>query len=697
MSDIKQAVANQQLSTDFDALERQRAIPLTQNYQLILLGVSVLIVISDFIYSQNLTLFAIDASLLVLAAVIFYAVYFSSIRNVRRFQTALTLNILLCCLAVNQSSIMGITFFIVVTSFNVLALFSLIILHLSQVYVRSLLALTGITIIAAQLSSQLSLLQLFTSALSLSCVITITLFCFSYINEHHWRLFRFERQLYDINKLAVKAQEDEVKSNQMKSRFLANMSHEIRTPLTAIMGYAERIQRESLNYQELQSLAHVIVDNGEYLLKLINEILDLSKVESGKFEIDYQEHSLFKLIDETSSLLEKLADNNNVSFQYEFELPFPEVIQCDGLRLQQIVFNLCSNAIKFADAGSVNLVIAANQNMQIITFKVTDNGIGMDEVTQRNLFRPFFQGDSSTTRRYGGTGLGLNISYQLAHRMEGDIKVSSQVGVGSTFTLILPLKLPFDTPWLESLPNRNEKVEVDAAAKRKQFSGHVLLAEDHKDNKKLITEILKYFSIKVTSVNNGKEAFEAAVGSEFDLILMDIQMPVMDGIESLKLLRATGDETPAYALTANVMKSDKAMYEEAGFQGAIGKPIIHEQLINVLQTHLVAKEDSLPSKNAKLVQALPNYEALKANYMETLADDIKAIQSLKLDQKLHALNKYAHRIKGSAGNYDLSKVSSYAAELEASSKDIRHRFEFLIEAITSNSQLEREANDRSTQ
>ena len=381
-------------------------------------------------------------------------------------------------------------------------------------------------------------------------------------------------------------------ANRAKSEFLANMSHEIRTPMTAILGFSD-VLLGSLEKEENLAAAATIKRNGEYLLELINEILDLSKIEAGKLEIESIECSPAKLVEDVVSLMRVRGDAKNLPLKIEYVGPIPKAIQCDPTRLRQILINLIGNAIKFTEVGEVRLAVRLTQcpsGEPKMRFDVIDTGIGMTQEQVSKLFRPFTQADSSTTRKFGGTGLGLTISKRLARMMGGDITIGSTPGQGSTFGLVVgtgPLEgvAMLDNPAEAAARRRQEaKPSVTPAVK---LNCRILLAEDGPDNQRLLCFILKKAGADVTVAENGQIACELALaandqGNPFQVILMDMQMPVMDGYEATRQLRQAGHTGPIIALTANAMQGADQKCREAGCDDYLAKPIDKSRFLPVV-------------------------------------------------------------------------------------------------------------------
>ncbi|MFW6114196.1 MAG: PAS domain-containing protein [bacterium] len=393
-------------------------------------------------------------------------------------------------------------------------------------------------------------------------------------------------------------------ATQAKSEFLANMSHEIRTPMTAILGFSETLLGEpgldrppAAHVEALQTIQR----NGKYLLQLINDILDLSKIEAGKLEIDRQSCSPTQVLAEVVSLMRVRAEAKSIPLEIEYAGAIPERIQSDPIRLRQILINLVGNAMKFTESGSVRLVTrlvrgtnCGTSHPAFLQCDVIDTGIGMTQAQLRKLFRPFTQADSSTTRRYGGTGLGLTISKRLANALGGDISVTSTPGKGSTFSVTVatgPLQgvaLIEDAKAasLHTVPKTHTTPAKDAS-----LDCRILLAEDGPDNQRLISFILERAGAEVTLAENGRVAHEKALaareaGTPFDLILMDMQMPVMDGYTATRKLREADYAGPILALTAHAMEGDDAKCRAAGCDDYLTKPIDHPKLIHTIASHV---------------------------------------------------------------------------------------------------------------
>ena len=385
-----------------------------------------------------------------------------------------------------------------------------------------------------------------------------------------------------------RAREEATAANIAKSEFLANMSHEIRTPMTAILGFSD-VLMESVTNREQFDAATTIKQNGEYLLGLINDILDLSKIEAGKLEIEHIQCSPCQILSEVVSLMRVRANAKNLPLEIEYDGPIPQSIQSDPTRLRQILINLTGNAVKFTEVGKIRLVarlLEAESDQPKMQFEVVDSGIGMTEEQITRLFKPFSQVDSSTTRTHGGTGLGLAISKRLAEKLDGDINVRSRPGEGTTFILTVGTG-PLDGVKLLDNPTEAEvsmDPEKKPAAPETKLDCRVLLAEDDPDNQRLIAFLLKKAGAEVVVADNGRIAHDLALaardeGSPFDVILMDMQMPVMDGYDATGKLREAGYSGPIIALTAHAMSTDRDKCLHAGCDDYMTKPIDRQKLV----------------------------------------------------------------------------------------------------------------------
>ncbi|MCH7988649.1 MAG: PAS domain S-box protein [Planctomycetes bacterium] len=384
-------------------------------------------------------------------------------------------------------------------------------------------------------------------------------------------------------------------ATKSKSEFLANMSHEIRTPMTAILGFAEiLLNEEGVEFAPKHRLEmfRTIQRNGEYLLELINDILDLSKIESAKVEVENIEFSPRRILSEVATLMRVRASAKGLPLETEFDGPIPEHILSDPTRLRQILINLIGNAIKFSETGKIRVLarlLDADSDAPRLQFDVIDTGIGMTEEQIDKLFQPFSQADTSTTRKFGGTGLGLTISKRLSEMLGGEIRVQSTPGEGSTFSVTISTGPLAGVKMVDHL-SENE-ISSEQLKKRAvvdvRLDCRVLLAEDGPDNQRLISFILKKAGADVEIAENGQIAFDLALSAReaenpFDVILMDMQMPVLDGYAATGQLREAGYTGTVIALTAHAMSNDREKCLNAGCDDYIAKPIDRRKLISLV-------------------------------------------------------------------------------------------------------------------
>ena len=367
-------------------------------------------------------------------------------------------------------------------------------------------------------------------------------------------------------------------ANLAKSEFLANMSHEIRTPMTAILGYADILLDTATDRDAIEA-AQIIQRNGTHLLDIINDILDLSKIEAGKEQIDLQIYSLRRIVSDVISTMQVRADAKGLQLSVEYEGGVPETIQTDAARLRQILVNLVGNAIKFTEVGGVRIAVRVDgdcEGDQRLTLDVIDTGIGMTQDQIDRLFSPFAQADASTSRRFGGTGLGLAISKRLSQMLGGDISVTSILGVGSTFSVTVAIgknELAGNADLRSTFGTKGIR-----EGNRRKLDCRILLAEDGPDNQRLIAFLLRKAGADVTLAENGQIAVDLVLAADranegFDVVLMDIQMPVMDGYEATRTLRNAGYTGPIIALTAHAMTEDRQRCIDAGCDDYMSKPI----------------------------------------------------------------------------------------------------------------------------
>jgi signal transduction histidine kinase/CheY-like chemotaxis protein len=471
-----------------------------------------------------------------------------------------------------------------------------------------------------------------------------------------------------------RAHQAALEATRAKSAFLANMSHEIRTPMTAILGYAELLSDPEASAQDREAYVETIRLNGEHLLRLVNDILDLSRIEAGRMPLERVDCSPAQLVTEVVSSMRVRADSKKLRLELGYAGPIPERIQADPTRLRQILMNLVGNAIKFTEQGGVHvtvgLVPGADGRNATLRFAVADTGIGITREQQERLFVPFGQADPSTTRRFGGSGLGLAISKRLANMLGGDIAVESAPGVGSTFTLSL------DVGSLEGMRLVRPVERVPRAATRRPawgedapLGGRILLAEDAPDNRRLLALYLKRAGATVETAENGLVVCElalaaAAAGTPFDVILMDMQMPELDGYDATARLRQAGYRGAIIALTAHAMDGDRARCLAVGCDDYVAKPVDRQTLIAAIRRRLPTRAPAAQRVRHPFAGD-PEMERLLEAFVAALPRRTAVMEQCLAAGDLDGLLVAAHQLKGTAGGYGFPRLSEAAAALEA--------------------------------
>lgn len=394
-------------------------------------------------------------------------------------------------------------------------------------------------------------------------------------------------------------------ANEAKTRFLAFMSHEIRTPLGAMLGFAELMQDPRQSTSDRLDCIRTILRNGDELSRVINDILDLSKIESEKLEIEHMVFSPLHLIEDVVGLLSLGAESKGLAIEVETEGNLPPFAFSDPTRLRQVLLNLLGNAIKFSDSGKVRIVAksARRGERDSIEFKISDTGPGVPADYQKHLFDPFTQADSSMTRRHGGTGLGLALSKRLVKALGGDLYLSeSEPGEGATFAFWVDIGKLSEISETDSESSRATKAKSHEEVKTvlddeipdfKEHEMRILLVEDAPDNRVLMSRLIKATGANVTIAEDGARGVEIALQGDFDLILMDIQMPLMDGYQAVEYLRHADYRKPVVALTAHAMKGDREKCLQAGFDEHLVKPLNRIALYNILKRYAPETELAL--------------------------------------------------------------------------------------------------------
>lgn len=499
--------------------------------------------------------------------------------------------------------------------------------------------------------------------------------------------------------LALK--EEAEQASRSKSEFLALMSHELRTPMSGVIGMLNLASRQEMT-TELREQIHLARSNAASLLAIVNDLLDLSKIEAGKLELEHIDFALRPMLEDSLMLLQERARQKSVDFDLSVDAALPAFLRGDPTRLRQVLINLVGNAVKFTEVGFIRVRVrlghsglgGANDTYLPVRMEVHDSGIGMSEDAQSRMFRQFEQADTSTTRRYGGTGLGLSICKQLVELMGGQIGVTSQPGAGSTFFFEVPLQQGM-RPVEESAHNltpHNQALQV-------------LVAEDAHTNQIIIRALLDEMGHRVTVVENGQLAVQALMQSSFDVIIMDGRMPIMDGLEATRHIRSgswrgkpiPNPDIPIIAITANASDDDRARFLACGMQDFLSKPIsevaLHRALQNVIDQRQARTAQQV--KEALSDAQIPLKERLRLAFRAQTPEHLQQIEQAMAQGQWHTVALICHSIKGGlafvapqSGAYDLaSRLEDWAdqghhAEFKAAFGALRDELQALLDAAS---------------
>lgn len=400
-----------------------------------------------------------------------------------------------------------------------------------------------------------------------------------------------------IGRLQV-AKRQAIAASEAKGVFLANISHEIRTPMTAILGFSDVLLDARSSEAEQRDAALTIRRCGRHLLEILNDVLDMSKIEAGRLEVELRSTPIEPLLHDVRSLMTGKCRDKGVSLLVAADGPVPHAILTDPTRLRQGLINLVGNAVKFTESGEVRIQVTCNRESEKIHFAVSDTGIGMSAEQMARLFKPFSQADSSTTRRFGGTGLGLVITKRIAEALGGDVTVTSVPNSGSTFALTVSTGSLLNARMMSTIEPSIEPGEGTVAERSpSSLRGRILVVDDGADNRRLVSLFLRKAGVSVETAENGMEAVDAAleaqhVGSPFDLILMDMQMPVLDGYSATRVLRSKGYKGQIVALTAHALQSEHDKCLAAGCDGYLTKPVDRAALVREVEQRMGKTSES---------------------------------------------------------------------------------------------------------
>lgn len=511
-------------------------------------------------------------------------------------------------------------------------------------------------------------LQRATTIVVVSLAVAFTLFFLSnfLLQKEIASRKKIEIDLQEANKKALEA-------SNLKSSFLANMSHEIRTPLNGIIGMSKLLEQTELNEKQID-FVDTIKTSSNSLLALINEILDISKIESGKLQLEDTNFELASLLKSAVSIVDFSAKAKGLQIATDVAPDVPGFLLGDPLRLRQVILNLLNNSIKFSERGTIHLRVtkkSAEDSKVDLLFEVIDQGVGLDPAIRNKLFQNFSQGDESTSRRYGGSGLGLAISKQIVQMMGGEIDVESIKGVGSRFFFNVILKVAKYDGVVQ--PTFDRLVF-------KELHGYILIAEDNRVNQKVVLEMVNLLGCRSKIVENGEGAIQALKDEEFNLVLMDGQMPIMDGYQATRLIRdgKAGESNrmvPILATTANAIKGDIEKCLEAGMNDYISKPISYDDLAFKIEKWMTRGKRLIDESAMKRIQQMEQKsgKTILKELVDIFSQDAPAavakMRELLVQKDIKGLSQAAHNLKSSSANLGALRLRELAERVERSKTD----------------------------
>jgi PAS domain S-box-containing protein len=491
----------------------------------------------------------------------------------------------------------------------------------------------------------------------------------------------------DIEAAINEARELAIESVRTKAAFLANMSHEIRTPLSGIVGTANLLANTELN-EEQRTFVEMLKKSVDLLMETVNDILDFSKIEAGKLRLEMVEFNLAEIVRETVNLFKSSANKKGLTLKYEIENDVAENFRGDANRLRQVLNNLIGNAVKFTEKGEVNLKVFKVDDSETpvnIRFEVSDTGIGIGEVQKQKLFQPFTQADVSTTRRFGGTGLGLAICREIIELMQGAIGVESESGKGSLFWFVVPLVSGF-----KYQASSNDSKNEPEIQQLKSETLRILVVEDNEISREIILKLLEQIGFRATTAKNGAEALDSFAENRFDLILMDCQMPELDGYEVTEMIRRrqTIQNSPKIiALTANAEEFEREKCLQAGMDDFLCKPLTNETLAAVIKkyfpsqkalSNLDLRENLFQDSLSKIIdrKTLENFLTIESRGEKNFLSEILSLYCENTEKRLleltealqkrdlESVKKISHGLKGSSANTGISRLVKLFEDLE---------------------------------